>query len=95
MTSIAEREAESIKTAFERINYDEGEVEEEVQIAYEKGRTAKPCKEQIDAVAKYLADTCDGWNNLSNDDRKPYIDTALEILEVARHAVIADEEDAQ
>lgn len=39
-----------------------------LRTAYVTGRTAEPCKEQVEAVAKYLADTSDDWNTLTKDD---------------------------
>ena len=59
-----------------------------LRTAYVAGRTAEPCKEQIEAVAKYLADTSDGWNTLTEADREPFRETAAEILQVARKAVM-------
>lgn len=59
-----------------------------LRTAYVAGRTAEPCKEQVEAVAKYLADTSDGWNTLTEADREPFKETAAEILQVARKAVM-------
>ena len=59
-----------------------------LRTAYVTGRTAEPCKEQVEAVAKYLADTSDGWNTLAEADREPFRETAAEILQVARKAVM-------
>lgn len=59
-----------------------------LRTAYVTGRTADPCKEQVEAVAKYLADTSDGWNTLTEADREPFRETAAEILQVARKAVM-------
>lgn len=59
-----------------------------LRTAYVAGRTAEPCKEQVEAVAKYLADTSDGWNTLTEADREPFRKTAAEILQVAREAVM-------
>ena len=59
-----------------------------LRTAYVAGRTAEPCKEQVEAVAKYLADTSDGWNTLTEADREPFRETAAEILQVARKAVM-------
>ena len=59
-----------------------------LRTAYVAGRTAEPCKEQIEAVAKYLADTSDGWNTLTEADREQFRETAAEILQVARKAVM-------
>ena len=59
-----------------------------LRTAYVTGRTAEPCKEQVEAVAKYLADTSDGWNTLTEADREPFRETAAEILQVAREAVM-------
>ena len=61
---------------------------DDLQDAYISGRTAEPCKEQVEAVAKYLADTSDGWNTLTEADREPFRETAAEILQVAREAVM-------
>lgn len=58
-----------------------------LRTAYVTGRTAEPCKEQVEAVAKYLADTSDGWDTLTEADREPFRETAAEILQVARKAV--------
>ena len=59
-----------------------------LRTAYDAGRTAEPCEEQVEAVAKYLADTSDGWNTLTEADREPFRETAAEILQVARKAVM-------
>ena len=59
-----------------------------LRTAYVTGRTAEPCKEQVEAVAKYLADTSDGWSTLTEADREPFRETAAEILQVARKAVM-------
>ena len=59
-----------------------------LRTAYVTGRTAEPCEEQVEAVAKYLADTSDGWNTLTEVDREPFRETAAEILQVARKAVM-------
>lgn len=59
-----------------------------LRTAYVAGRTAEPCKEQVEAVAKYLADTSDGWNTLTEADREPFRETAAEILQVARKTVM-------
>ena len=61
---------------------------DDLQDAYMRGREAEPCKEQVEAVAKYLADTSDGWNTLTEADREPFRETAAEILQVARKAVM-------
>ena len=84
--SIAEREAENAgpQYAFQRLRLDMDDVRD----AYIAGRTAEPCKEQVEAVAKYLADTSDGWNTLTEADREPFRETAAEILQVARKAVM-------
>jgi len=84
--SIAEREAENAgpECAFQRLRLDMDDVRD----AYIAGRTAEPCKEQVEAVAKYLADTSDGWNTLTEADREPFRETAAEILQVARKAVM-------
>ena len=83
---IAEREAENAgpQCAFQRLRLDMDDVRD----AYVAGRTAEPCKEQIESVAKYLADTSDGWNTLTEADREPFRKTAAEILQVARKAVM-------
>ena len=39
-------------------------------------------------MEKYLADTSDGWNTLTEADREPFRETAAEILQVARKAVM-------
>ena len=59
-----------------------------LRTAYVAGRTAEPCKEQVEAVAKYLADTADCWNRLTEADREPFRETAAEILQIAREAVM-------
>ena len=59
-----------------------------LRTAYVTGRTAEPCKEQVEAVAKYLADTSDGWNTLTEADREPFREMAAEILQIAREAVM-------
>ena len=61
---------------------------DDLQQAYIYGREAEPCEEQVEAVAKYLADTSDGWNTLTEADREPFRETAEEILQVARKAVM-------
>lgn len=66
---ISEREAEQqyptqywegtkIKRSFDMTTDD-------LQDAYMRGREAAACAEQVEAVAKYLADTSDGWNTLT------------------------------
>ena len=84
--SIAEREAENAgpECAFQRLRLDMDDVRD----AYIAGRTAEPCKEQVEAVAKYLADTSDGWNTLTEAGRESFRETAAEILQVARKAVM-------
>ena len=90
--SVSEREAEQqyptqywegtkTKRSFDMTTDD-------LQDAYMRGREAKPCREQVEAVAKYLADTSDGWNTLTEADREPFRETAAEILQVARKAVM-------
>ncbi len=59
-----------------------------LRTAYVTGRTTEPCEEQVEAVAKYLADTSDGWNTLNEADREPFRETAAEVLQVARKAVM-------
>ena len=59
-----------------------------LRTAYVAGRTAEPCEEQVEAVAKCLADTSDGWDTLTEADREPFRETAAEILQVARKAVM-------
>ena len=59
-----------------------------LRTAYVAGRTAEPCRDQVEAVAKYLADTSDDWNTLTEADREPFRETAAEILQVARKAVM-------
>ena len=59
-----------------------------LRTAYVTGRTAEPCREQVEAVAKYLADTSDSWDTLAEADREPLRETAAEILQVARKAVM-------
>ena len=59
-----------------------------LRTAYVAGRTAEPCEEQVESVARYLADTSDGWNTLTETDREPFRETAAEILQVARKAVM-------
>ena len=70
--SIAEREAENAgpECAFQRLRLDMDDVRD----AYIAGRTAEPCKEQIEAVAKTLAvvaayTTEDGYCYLSRIDK--------------------------
>ena len=84
--SIAEREAENAgpQCAFQRLRLDMDDVRD----AYIAGRTAEPCDEQVESVARYLADTSDGWNTLTEADREPFRETAAEILQVARKAVM-------
>lgn len=90
--SISDREAEELYptqywegTKVKKIlNLDT----DDLQQAYIYGREAEPCKEQVEAVAKGLADTSDGWNTLTEADREPFRETAAEILQVARKAVM-------
>ena len=90
--TISEREADQqyptqywegtkIKRSFDMTTDD-------LQDAYMRGREAAPCEEQVEAVAKYLADTSDGWDTLAEADREPLRETAAEILQVARKAVM-------
>lgn len=90
--SISDREAEELYptqywegTKVKKIlNLDT----DDLQQAYIYGREAEPCAEQVEAVAKYLADTSNGWNTLTEADREPFRETAAEILQVARKAVM-------
>lgn len=90
--SISEREAEQLYP----IQYWEGTRvkktlnldTDDLRQAYIYGREAEPCAEQVEAVAKYLADTSDGWNTLTEADREPFRETAAEILQVARKTVM-------
>ena len=90
--SVSEREAEDLyptqywegtktKRSFDMTTDD-------LQDAYMRGREAEPCAEQVEAVAECLADTSDGWNTLTEADREPFRETAAEILQVARKAVM-------
>lgn len=70
--SIAEREAENAgpECSFQRLRLDMDDVRD----AYIAGRTAEPCKEQIESVAKTLAvvsayTTEDGYCYLSRIDK--------------------------
>lgn len=84
--SIARNEAETI---YQPPSICSGQYDRDTRIkAYVRGRTAKPCDEQVEAVAKYLADTSDGWNTLTEADREPFRETAAEILQAARKAVM-------
>lgn len=84
--SIARNEAETI---YQPSSICSGQYDRDTRIkAYVRGRTAKPCDEQVEAVAKYLADTSDGWNTLTEADREPFRETAAEILQVARKTVM-------
>lgn len=79
--SIAEREAENAgpECAFQRLRLDMDDVRD----AYIAGRTAEPCDEQIEAVAKILACsylTCAQRNNL--------MQIAKRLLDAARKAVM-------
>lgn len=79
--SIAEREAENAgpECAFQRLRLDMDDVRD----AYIASRTAEPCKEQIEAVAKILACsylTCAQRNNL--------MQIAKRLLDAARKAVM-------
>lgn len=84
--SIAEREAESAgpECAFQRLRLDMDDVLD----AYIAGRTAEPCKEQVEAVARVLRDTFT-WNHVEAPERvEDYHGFAREILEAARKAVM-------
>lgn len=90
--SISEREAEDL---YPTQYWDGTRVKkildldtDALQDAYMRGREAEPCEEQVEAVAKYLADTSDGWNTLTEADREQFRETAAEILQVARKAVM-------
>ena len=90
--SVSEREAEKMYPT----QYWEGTktkrsfdvTTDDLQDAYMRGREAEPCDEQVESVARYLADTSDGWNTLTEADREPFRETAAEILQVARKAVM-------
>lgn len=58
---------------------------EDVQEAYTLGRTAEPCKEQVEAAAKVLADWSDPCIDCF-DDRCRHIANLM--LEAARDAVL-------
>lgn len=56
--------------------------------AYVRGRTAKPCDEQVEAVARMLRDTFT-WNHIEAPERvEDYRNLAIEILDTARKAVM-------
>lgn len=63
--SIAEREAENAgpEYAYQRLRLDMDDVRD----AYVAGRTAEPCKEQIEAAAKVLADWSDPCTDCFED----------------------------
>ena len=90
--SISEREAEKqYPTQYwegTRVKRQFDVTTDDLQDAYIRGREAEPCEEQVEAVAKYLADSSDGWDMLTEDDRKLFRETAAEILQVARKAVM-------
>lgn len=90
--SISEREAEKqYPTRYwegTRVKRQFDVTTDDLQDAYIRGREAEPCEEQVEAVAKYLADSSDGWDMLTEDDRKLFRETAAEILQVARKAVM-------
>lgn len=84
--SIAEREAENAgpECAFQRVRLDMDDVRD----AYIAGRTAEPCKEQVEAVARVLRDTF-AWTHVEAPERvKDYHGLAREILDAARKAVM-------
>ena len=59
-----------------------------LRTAYIAGRTAEPCKEQVEAVARVLRDTF-AWNHVEAPERvKDYHGLAREILDAARKAVM-------
>ena len=59
-----------------------------LRTAYVAGRTAEPCKEQVEAVARVLRDTF-AWNHVEAPERvKDYHGLAREILDAARKAVM-------
>ena len=83
--SIAEREAENAgpECAFQRLRLDMDDVWD----AYIAGRTAEPCEEQVEAVARVLRDTF-VWNHVEAPERlQDYHGFAREILEAARKVV--------
>lgn len=90
--SISEREAEKqYPTRYwegTRVKRQFDVTTDDLQDAYIRGREAEPCEEQVEAVAKYLADTSDGWSTLTEADREPFRETAAEILQVVRKAVM-------
>lgn len=87
--SIAEQEADRLYP-IRHNNMMAGDITDAMQPAidalrneaYVKGRTAPPCKEQAEAVAKHLCDTED-WNQLNSVERGAYRATAWELLEIA------------
>ena len=59
-----------------------------LRTAYVTGRTAEPCKEQVEAVARVLRDTF-AWNHVEAPERvEDYHGFAREILDAARKAVM-------
>jgi len=58
-----------------------------LRTAYVAGRTAEPCDEQVEAVARVLRDTF-AWNHVEAPERlQDYHGFAREILEAARKVV--------
>ena len=61
---------------------------DDLQDAYMRGREAKPCAEQVEAVARVLRDTFT-WNHVDAPERvKDYHGLARDILDAARKAVM-------
>lgn len=59
-----------------------------LRTAYVAGRTAEPCDEQVEAVARVLRDTFT-WNHVEAPERvEDYYGFAREILDAARKAVM-------
>lgn len=59
-----------------------------LRTAYVTGRTAEPCDEQVEAVARVLRNTFT-WNHVEAPERvEDYHGFARDILDVARKAVM-------
>ena len=59
-----------------------------LRTAYVTGRTAEPCEEQVEAVARVLRDTF-AWNHVEAPERvEDYHSFARDILDAARKVVM-------
>ena len=90
--SIARDEAERLypihRAGDDRAGFIQPAIDVLSQNAYAKGRTAEPCREQVEAVARVLRDTFT-WNHVEAPERvEDYHCFAQEILDAARKAVM-------